>query len=326
MNTRVNTMKWLLRREFWEHKGAFFWAPVVIGAALVAMLGGGFLYSMAVTSGLDMQVDGHHVVAVNGIPHTLRHKLADIVASSYMAVSAPLFLVLPVVVFFYCLAALYDDRRDRSILFWKSLPLSDQETVLSKAAMALLVAPLITFAVGCAASLALLAIGLAGSAVKGLNLIAPVLADGNLYLSPLYLLGFLPLYILFALPTVGWLMLVSSWARSKPFLWAVGTPLAAIAVLKWVDFLLSRFGGLRLPADWFIDEVVARGLGGLVPAIWLADMDNSVLREMDRGLDGTLLLAHSYSALASPGVWLGAIAGVAMLFAASRLRRWRDEG
>ena len=321
----MNSMKWLLQRELWEHKGAFFWAPIVIATALVVFIGGGFMYGMAVTNSADFQVDGHHV-SIEGVPQAMRAQIADIVASSYLAVSAPLLLVLPVVVFFYCLAALYDDRRDRSILFWKSLPLSDQQTVLSKVATALLVAPLITIVVGVAASLILLVVGLVVSAAKGLNLIAPVLADINLYLSPLYLLGFLPLYIMFALPTVGWLLMVSSWARSKVFLWAVGTPLAVIAVLKWVDFLLGRFAGMTLNVDWFIEEVVARGLGGLIPVVWLAELDNTALSQMDRGLDGGLLLAHSYSALASPGPWLGAIAGAGMIFTAMRLRRWRDEG
>jgi ABC-2 type transport system permease protein len=321
----MKTMKWLLQREFWEHKGAFFWAPIVIATALVVFIGGTFLYGVAHADTANFQIDGHHI-AVEGVPTALRGKVADIVASSYLAVSAPLFVALPVVIFFYCLAALYDDRRDRSILFWKSLPLSDQQTVLSKVATALLVAPLITIAVGVAASLILLVLGLVSFAIAGLNLIAPVLANVNLYLSPLYLLSFLPLYIMFALPTVGWLLLVSSWARSKVFLWAVGTPLAAIAVLKWVDFLLGRFSGLTLNVDWFIEEVVARGLGGLIPVVWLADLDNTALSQMDRGMDAGLLLAHSYSSLAAPGPWLGALAGAGMIFAAMRLRRWRDEG
>ena len=319
-------MKWLLQREFWEHKGAFFWAPVVVAAALVLLIGGGFVYGLLTTDMANIQIDGQNVVAIQGIPHDMRSKLADIIASGYLGAAAPLFVMLPVVVFFYCLAALYDDRRDRSILFWKSLPMSDQETVLSKVVTALLVAPMITIAVGVAASLLLLIIGLVGTAAKGLNLLAPVLSDINLYLSPLYLLAFLPLYILFALPTVGWLLMVSAWARSKVFLWAVGTPLVAIVVLKWVDFIIGRFANRSLNVDWFVEEVVARGLLGLLPGIWLADLDNSSLAQMDGHLNGAILLAHSYSALASPGVWLGALAGAAMIFAAMRLRRWRDEG
>ncbi|WP_020655540.1 hypothetical protein [Massilia niastensis] len=322
----MKTMKWLLQREFWEHKGAFLFAPLAVAAVLVVLIGGGFLYGMATTNGATFQIEGQHMVAIEGIPHQMRGKLADIVASSYLAVSAPLFLVLPAVVFFYCLAALYDDRRDRSILFWKSLPLSDQQTVLSKVVTALLVVPLLTIAIGIAAALILLVLGLAVGAAKGMNLIAPVLADVNLYLSPLYLLSFLPLYILFALPTVGWLLMVSAWARSKVFLWAVGTPLVAVVILKWVDFLLGRFGGMTLNVDWFVDEVVARGLGGLFPGVWLAELDNTTLQHMEHGLNGGLLLAHSYGTLATPGVWLGAIAGAAMIFAAMRLRRWRDEG
>ena len=322
----MNTMKWLLQREFWEHKGAFFWAPVVVAAALVRLIGGGFVYGLLTTDKANIQIDGQNVVAIQGIPHDMRSKLADIIASGYLGAAAPLFVMLPVVVFFYCLAALYDDRRDRSILFWKSLPMSDQETVLSKVVTALVVAPMITIAVGVAASLLLLIIGLVGTAAKGLNLLAPVLSDINLYLSPLYLLAFLPLYILFALPTVGWLLMVSAWARSKVFLWAVGTPLVAIVVLKWVDFIIGRFANLTLNVNWFIEEVVARGLTGLLPGIWLAELDNSSLVETGEHLNGGILLAHSYSALATPGVWLGALAGAAMIFAAMRLRRWRDEG
>ena len=54
------------------------------------------------------------------------------------------------VVFFYCLGSLYDERKDRSVLFWKSLPVSDRDTVLSKALSALVVAPTLAIAVGIA--------------------------------------------------------------------------------------------------------------------------------------------------------------------------------
>ncbi|GAE49902.1 membrane protein [Xanthomonas arboricola pv. pruni str. MAFF 311562] len=64
-------------------------------------------------------------------------------------------MVLAFVVFFYSLGSLYDDRRDRSVLFWKSLPVSDVQTVLSKAAWALLLAPLIAIVIGVLVGLAL---------------------------------------------------------------------------------------------------------------------------------------------------------------------------
>lgn len=321
----MKTMKWLLRREFWEHKGAFLWAPLAVGAALLLLVGGGFLYAMAFGSSETIQIHGRDIIAIEGIPPALRYKIAHVVASGYLGLAAPLFLVLTVVVFFYCLAALHDDRRDRSILFWKSLPLSDRDTVLSKAATALVVAPLITIAVAVATGLGLLVLGMIGAAGKGVNLFAPVLMEANLYLSPLYLLAFLPLYIIWALPTVGWLMLVSSWARSKVFLWAVGIPLIAALLMKWFNFLVGHVSNTVIDIDWFFGEVVLRGLAGLVPGIWLSQGDIEVINQQ-YGLDPGTLLALSYSTLAHPSTWIAAAVGCAMLYGAIRLRRWRDEG
>ena len=326
MSTRMSTMRWLIRRELWEHKGAFVYAPLAVAAALVLLLGGGFLYAMASSGAFHIQANGQQVITIEGVPPEMYARAAAIAASSYLAITAPLFLVLPVVAFFYCLAALHDDRRDRSILFWKSLPMSDRETVLSKAAVALVVAPLLTVAIGIATSLVLLVIGLLASAIKGINLIAPVLANADFYLSPLYLLGFLPLYILWALPTVGWLLLVSSWARSKVFLWAVGVPLVSLALLAWFDFLVGRFSGLSLNVKWFGEEVVARLLGGLMPGIWFGEVNGRALAEQNAGIDGPMLLGLSYGTLASPAVWVAAVAGCAMIYGAIQLRRWRDEG
>ena len=322
----MKTMDWLIRRELWEHKGAFFWAPVAVAGALLVMIGGGFLYAIFTTGQFQFQVGGDQVLAIDGLPPPMRARAAAIMASSYLAFATPLFLVLPVVVFFYCLAALYDDRRDRSILFWKSLPMSDEQTVLSKVAVALVVAPLATMAVGMASSLILLVLALAAGASKGVNLIAPVLADLNLYLSPLYLLSFLPLYIIWALPTVGWLLLVSSWARSKVFLWAVGIPLVTLALMAWFDFLIGRFAGLEIGFKWFGEQVVARILGGLVPGIWFSEAELQLLKQQPDGFDGGVVLGVSYGTLASPAVWVAALAGCAMIYGAMRLRRWRDEG
>ncbi|MEW7851518.1 hypothetical protein AB2N08_22765 [Massilia aurea] len=326
MTTPTSTMKWLIRRELWEHKGAFFWAPLIVASVLVLLFGGGYLYAIIANPSFNVHVSGKEVLAVNGLPPAVLAKLAAAAASSYLVITAPLFFVLPVVVFFYCMAALYDDRRDRSILFWKSLPMSDAQTVLSKVATALLVAPLATMAIGFAASLILLVVGLLGGAIKGINLIAPVLANVDFYLSPIYLLGFLPLYILWALPTVGWLLLVSSWAKSRVFLWAVGAPLVALAILAWFDFLAGRFAGVSMNVKWFGEEIVARVLLGVFPGVWFGEVDGAALAQQQAGLDGPLLLGTSYATLLTPGVWIAAAAGCAMIYGAIRLRRWRDEG
>jgi ABC-2 type transport system permease protein len=328
----MKTMKWLLRREFWEHKGAFFWAPVAVAAAMLVFIGGGILYGIVSghVGGITIEHQGAVTAAeaVRALPHEKRAELASVIAAHYLGFAAPLFAVLPVVAFFYCLAALYDERRDRSILFWKSLPVSDRMTVLSKVITAVCVAPVLTVAIGTAASVAMLLLGLTTAAFNGLNLFAPLFMSADLYLSPLYLVGLLPVYVLWALPTVGWLLMVSSWARSKVFLWAVGTPLIVVVLLKWFNFMTERFSDYFIDTHWFVQNVVARGLGGLIPGIWLPFTlhDPSSLGNNQHGLNPTSLFTQSWLTLATPGVWLGALAGVLMIVAAIRLRRWREEG
>ena len=119
-------------------------------------------------------------------------------------------VVLAFVVFFYALGSLYDDRRDRSILFWKSLPVSDTQMVLSKAAWALLLAPLVAVGVGIVIGLVLWIISALTLSVNGVSAGTAVFTHSH----PLRIIGgvlaSLPVYILWALPTVGWLMLCLS--------------------------------------------------------------------------------------------------------------------
>lgn len=270
----MKTMKWLLRREFWENKGSMFWAPLVVALVMLTFIGGSMAYAVSTHHiGDSVVINGHpmsKMEALSALPVAEQAKIADIVANTYLAAAAPLFAVLAIVVFFYCLAALYDDRRDRSILFWKSLPVSDQMTVMSKVVTALCVAPMITIAIGTGVSLLMLFIGLAAAASSGLNLFALVLGNPDFYLAPLRVIGLLPVYVLTAIPTVGWLLMVSAWARSKVFLWAVGVPILLSVLAKWASYISAQYmdGGIDIAG--FVHHVVVRGLGGLVPGIWLA--------------------------------------------------------
>jgi ABC-2 type transport system permease protein len=329
MNTL--TMKWLLRREFWEYKGSMFWAPAIVAALLVLFVGGSMAYGfLAHGAPTDMMINGHHVTRgalAAAMPTQMKEQVAGIASGMYIAAGAPLFLILTGVVFSYCLGALYDERRDRSILFWKSLPVSDATTVLSKVITALCVAPVITMALGTIASLALLLIGSLALSLAGVNMFGTLLASPNLYLQPLRLLGLLPVYMVWALPTVGWLLLVSSWARTKPILWAVGVPLITLILAKWISVALGSFQNDVLDVQWFSNQVVGRALGGLVPGIWFAFTDGipPSLRSEQNGIDMQGLFVASWMTLATAKAWIGALLGAAMIFGAMRLRRWRDE-
>jgi ABC-2 type transport system permease protein len=326
------TMKWLLRREFWEYKGSMFWAPLAVAAILVVFIGGTVAYGLSmhhipthiVINGQTIDHPGYSV----GMTLELRNRFAQIASSVYLGTALPLFALLTAVIFSYCLGTLHDERRDRSILFWKSLPVSDGMTVLSKAVTAMVVAPLITIVVGTIASLLLLFIGCAALGVNGINMFGPLLVSPELYLSPLRLLALLPVYVVWALPAVGWLLLVSSWARAKPLVWAVGVPLVGLLIVKWISLAAANTGGEPLGLMPYAQEAVARLLGGIVPGIWFT-FDGGVppgLRTGASSVDVGSLVTASYATLADAATWLWALAGAAMLYAAMRLRRFRDEG
>ena len=261
------------------------------------------------------------------MPPEMRASIVQVAGNSYLASAAPLFIMLSFTLFFYCLSALYDERRDRSVLFWKSLPMSDQMTVLSKVLTAAVVAPVITIVTALAMSLTLLVLLGLLLAVNGVNLFGALLMTPALYLAPLLILGMLPVYILWALPTIGWLLMVSSWARSKVFLWAIGVPAITLVIIKWVDYLVTGNQGMNSGLTWLAKEIVNRGLGGLVPGIWFAFSDHTVaMRPGEHGVELGTVFQQSWLTLAAPGVWIGAAVGVAMIFVAIRMRRWRDEG
>jgi len=327
MNT--TTMKWLLRREFWENKGSMFWAPLVVGALLVLLVGGTIVYGVA-AHGVPAHVTINGQTVANGgmaasVTLESREMIAKIATGMYLATASPLFFMLSFAVFFYCLNSLYDERRDRSILFWKSLPVSDQMTVASKAVTALLVAPLITIVLAVGASLALLFLVCVAFSFQGINMFSAVLASRDLYLSPLILV---PVYAVWALPTVAWLMLVSSWARTKPFMWAVGVPLIGLLILKWVDTAMEKISGVSLAIMPYAQDIAARILGGILPGAWFIFKGGvpAGLRPSENGVDLPALVSNSYATLAGLDAWIGVALAVLMLFAAMRLRRWRDEG
>jgi ABC-2 type transport system permease protein len=327
----MKTLQWLLRREFWENKGSMFWAPLVVAAIMFLTLGGTLVYGVA-THGTHVWINGHDLHAAgafSNLPPETRSEIVNAATSGYLATSVPLFLMLGVVVFWYCLGALYDERRDRSILFWKSLPVSDRMTVLSKVITAACVTPVITIATATALSLALLLLGCAALAFNGTNVFTAVLASPHLYLAPLALLSLLPVYVVWAVPTIGWLLLVSSWARSKVFLWATGVPLITLIIMQLISVLMLNVFNSDSSLTWIVRDVVARLLSGVIPGIWFAydGTDPVSLQQTGHGgIDIAAVVSHSWMTLASVDPWIGVAGGVAMICAAMRLRRWRDEG
>src|SRR5438874_10951722 len=122
---------WSVWREVWENRSIYI-APLSV--AVVVLFG--------------------FMISTYGIPERRRGvllmdpaKQRALIGEPYDAAAMMLIFTVFIVGVFYCLDALYGERRDRSILFWKSLPVSDRTTVLSKASIPLLILPLVIFAI-----------------------------------------------------------------------------------------------------------------------------------------------------------------------------------
>ncbi|WP_313642183.1 hypothetical protein [Stenotrophomonas sp.] len=329
--TPLRKFKWLLKREYWENRGGFLWAPLIAGGvslllSLMAIVGGLWAANRAARNG-DLHING---VNVNGLDLQMltsqmtpedMGKWADGMNFTLLLSGGWPFIVLGFVVFFYCLGALYDDRRDRSVLFWKSMPLSDTQTVLSKLTSALLVAPLLATLLAIATMLCFMLIISIVVLAHGGNPVTLIWGPGNPLSMAAGFISRIPVYALWALPTAGWLLLCSSWAKSKPFLWAVMLPVFAGIIVSWFG-MMKLFG---LNAGWFWGHVVGRLLLGTAPGIDLAYSANDVsghkLQTMVSGFSPEVLFAS----LATPELWIGAAVGVVFIVLAIWLRQRRDE-
>ncbi len=322
---------WLLRREHWESRRGFFWAQFWGAAALliVTILGIIAVEALRMRAGVDGAdvSTGLTRLLVNAKAHDYG-TVNQILGFNMLIFGGIASIIFSFVVFFYLLGALYDDRRDRSILFWKSLPVSDTTTVISKIIAALVLAPLLATGVVLAGFVVWQVIASLWLLAHGVNPLVLIWAHGAPYAVWLHFLVAIPVNAVWALPTVGWLLFWSAAVRSKPFLWAVVTPILA-AVLNWWIALL---GLPHIGSEFFLKNLLARPLFSVIPGTWIGseDMQQFAARFQTHSADYTFNGAiYDYGAIAHafarPDMWIGAAAGIVLIGVAIWFRRWRDE-
>lgn len=320
-SSKPGAFTWLLKREFWENRGGFFWAPVITGGIflvlnlILAVIG-------SISARGQLNGDGFSIEEAPEKAHQIVGGIGDGMLLGGVILAC---VVLAFVVFFYALGTLYDDRRDRSVLFWKSLPVSDTHMVLSKLAWALVLAPLLAVAVGIVIGVAMWLIFALTVSVNGLPVGSAVFTHSH----PLRIIGgvisSLPVYMLWALPAVGWLMFCSAWSRSKPFLWAVLVPVLACVIISMTDIL----PGLQIRHDLIWYTVVYRGLASVIPGAWFPTLEGGATNphanfNTPDDLANAIDLTRSWQAFATADLWIGAAIGVALIVGAIYLRRWRE--
>jgi ABC-2 type transport system permease protein len=293
-------MYWSVRRELWENRSLYF-APLI--AAGVVLFG----YTI---STVDL-TDRMRTAAL--LEPAKQHA---VISMPYSVAAILIMLTTIVVAVFYCLDALHSERRDRSILFWKSLPVSDLTTVLSKASIPLVILPLLAFAIIVATQFIML---LLSSAVLLANDVSATMQWTHwpvFHESLVLLYGLITTALWFA-PIYGWLLLVSGWAQRATFLWAVLPPVG-----------VGVFEKLAFDTTYFLSMLKFRLTGGYAQAF--------VVKAHEAASAGATGAPHArqmhlpdaipdpMNFLSSPGLWLGLAAAAALIAAAIWMRRYRD--
>jgi ABC-2 type transport system permease protein len=328
MNAIFNArLAWLIRREYWEERAGFLRAQVILACILVALsiLGIIAFEVFQARMGSNLHINSSLSRALqNGLSKNTRALVGGLDATmlTFGAFSA---IVLFFSLFFYLLGALYNDRRDRSILFWKSLPISDTSTAVSKVIAAVLIAPVIAAVVVLAGYLAQQIVSSLWFLAHGVNPLTLIWAHTSPFSVWLHLLATIPINAVWALPTIGWLLLWSAAVRSKPFLWAVTIPIIAGVLNFWISLLGLPHAGLR----FFWSEIVGRALLSVFPGSWMATSRHAdlgdYLSHMSEASGHLGSYGTMYSTFLTPNIWIGAAVGVFLIALAIWLRRWRTE-
>jgi ABC-2 type transport system permease protein len=281
-----STFYWSVRRELWEHKSVWMAPPAVAVLVLVA--------SVIAASG--------HVEKAGNLATLPAEKLQPIVMMPLSLAASVIIVLSLVVAAFYCLDALNGERRDRSILFWKSMPVSDTTTVLSKAFVPLVITPAVAFVVALVTQLLML-IPLAAffkSVGADLGPVMQAVPAATMMITMLYgllvhSLWFAPIYAL---------LLLASVAVRRPLLWVL-IPTVVVQVLERIAFGTQHVGNF----------IKYRLLGGMSEAFAPNAMKEAVT---------SLSQLDPMRFISSPGLWLGLLAAAVFLFVAIRLRRRQE--
>ena len=297
----------LMRREFWEHRS--IWVTPLAIASIVTL---GTLTALMFAGEFARELD----VAIFGAQNIAGDTERKAVLTGFFVGSSWLFLIaLSILTIFYTLDSLYAERKDKSILFWRSLPVTDAETVVSKLATAVVLIPGVTIAAIIATHIVNLIVTSIWVSAKGGS--AGTLIWGSVPLLDNWLAAIVVIYAMavWMSPFLGWFLFVSAWTRRAPLLMAF-LPLVLIPMIEGI-FLRSAhfaeavwgrsaqipiFAGIEL--ERFFDEGHAR----------MNDEMVSLLAHLDIG-----------KFLASIDTWTGIIVCGLLTTAAIYVRRYRDE-
>ncbi len=307
----INTQVALIRREVWEHR-ALYVVPAVL--ALVVTLTA--ITGQVAVSSAGQQID----IAILGAANLGDTERSAGLNVFMLAMSWIFVMTMGIMTIFYALDALYAERKDKSILFWRSLPVTDAETVLSKLLTALVLIPAVTFAVIAVTHLLVLLISSIWISMRGA-------AGWSMIWSAVPILDnwvatFISVLALsvWVAPFVGWFLFVSAFAKRSPFLLAF-LPLVVVPMLERILLGSAVFADMLLDRAPFAVPIIRSFSEG---DLEITDYEEQVMELAQSGVS-LMSVIDVGRFLSSPAVWLGLVVCALFCTAAIYVRRYRDE-
>lgn len=308
-----STLWTLMRRELWESPVAFKWTPLGIAAFLILMSILTLIIGARIDNEMVFTLDGIRMFADQG-----DERRSLMVSGALFSVSSFFTMIMVLVVLFYLAGSLYDDRKDRSILFWKSLPVSDTMTVISKVATACLLVPALYLAGIMLTHIVLLIIASFYALLAGVDPMATFWMPAGLPSMWLVMALGMLVQALWLLPVYAWLVFCSSWAPRLPILIAVAVP----AVIAIGQHFWSFFSGFRLPEVNLAMIMLKRLFEGVMPtSVNWENSASSAGVHVEPSREMFLSLSTVMGYLGKPGMWIGLVVALAFLAAAVWFRR-----
>lgn len=297
----------LIKREIWEHRSIWV-TPAAITTIVTLGVLAGLMFAAGFVAELDVAIFGAQNLA--GDPERKAALTVFFLGTSWLFIVAVAILTV-----FYCLDSLYAERKDKSILFWRSLPVTDAETVISKLITAILVIPAATVLGIIATHLINLIVVSIWVSTKGGD--GGMLIWGSVSLLDNWAAAFIVVVAsaIWMSPFIGWFLLVSAYTKRSPLLMAF-MPLILIGLLE----------GIIFRSHVFAENILARGDG--LPLFRTGDIERFFDEDQWRiAEDATSLLVHLdiVQFLTSPAMWAGVAVCALLSTGAIYVRRFRDE-
>lgn len=297
----------LLKREVWEHRS--IWVTPIAIASIVTF---GTLAALMVAGEYAQELD----IALFGAQSIAgENERKAVLTALFFGSSGLFFLALGILTVFYSLDSLYAERKDKSILFWRSLPVTDAETVVSKLVTALVVIPAATIAAIIVTHLLNLVVTSIWVSMKGGDAGMLLWGSASFLDDWLSMIIFVYAAAIWMSPFVGWFLFVSAYTKRSPFMMAF-LPLVILPMIERIFFHSSEFARVV----W--GRLASIPIHNFADVEQMFDEDDFELSEQVISVLAHIDLTRFFT---STSMWAGVAVCGLLCFGAIYVRRFRDE-